>query len=981
MADPAETPSIYSLYCPISRNNSSTEESDGLLTPSSEIPLPSVLESHSEEAKPTGLGIRNLLPTVMEAREELGPSGTDASDSLQDWQRRQEDVLTLQPRKSTKELVRKFESVTSETSTGSSRSCHPAQNTVSRRSTQEKILPGLPPPTFQGKGGKPRSPLRQSFRNLISVFKKNKSLSNDKVDLGASLLLQYPGVRQDSSYSSDSSRRGMPHSTTMVKPTSSGPSRLMTGSVLYLSRPSSDSRSTRILAVWSSCTATLFPAYILLTSFSTQNNPLSRTVSLAGCTDVRSINMNDLMEDDKAMLPSSSGGVGDDRSREPRVFELLFDSSRKEIFASSSVKERAAWVSAIWDAILNTQDRKSGRLDTSDIGSQAPGYFSCYAKESRAVSLQRAPEKQLPRPSRLPQLNRSLPPTPICSPPINRSNNPGSPNTAIQPARAHLAPPDRPRQASPSIRALDKRSMVTQRLAQLEFADPGSRTPPIRSRSNAKKGAEAQGVICTRPSPESRSAGSMVGMALASGIRRGSTSSTDAGRRYLPASSAGQDHVLVARVRDAALPEDMKENWPETVSQSCEANCHKFSGSMSEVKDLLQAILHELRQEQDRAIVRPESSLHDMRSAMKEFADQFQRCFENDVKQNMDRLAMDSSTVVDRVDGLQTNVESGWARVLERLEQIQRQGLEQNDYLEKEMQTRAQGSSVAIAKLADRIDDLMRDNRRTAQRQEGQTETRGSALSDASSEGIAECLKLLREGNANRATDLENQADSVRYLNELNSWLETFVNHGVSQIQTVMEDVKALRSDLSHPVDGVARQGLGRTESIERLMKESKSQQIENARLLSSLQAVLRDLREVASATNPSGVAALLEQQRAQQERMIQTLADGLSQDIRGERLRFVEAMKEATTINVHSHISQFRNELTKEVLRMSQAESVSQYRAKHAYDDPRKPSIQYAARLNPSQSGFIPPLGSRSSLGLSDGGPRPKPSHIARRL
>jgi hypothetical protein len=75
-------------------------------------------------------------------------------------------------------------------------------------------------------------------------------------------------------------------------------------------------------------------------------------------------------------------------------------------------------------------------------------------------------------------------------------------------------------------------------------------------------------------------------------------------------------------------------------------------------------------------------------------------------------------------------------------------------------------------------------------------------------------------------------------------------------------------------------------------------------------------------------VLGVIERQRQDQERMLRTLANGnkhfslnvstlyptswklivcftyieLSDDIRGERLRFVEAMKEATAINVQSN-------------------------------------------------------------------------------
>jgi len=44
-----------------------------------------------------------------------------------------------------------------------------------------------------------------------------------------------------------------------------------------------------------------------------------------------------------------------------------------------------------------------------------------------------------------------------------------------------------------------------------------------------------------------------------------------------------------------------------------------------------------------------------------------------------------------------------------------------------------------------------------------------------------------------------------------------------------------------------------------------------------------------------------------------------LTEEIRGERLRFVEAMKEATAINVQAHVEHFKAELTREVMTMTE--------------------------------------------------------------
>lgn len=100
-------------------------------------------------------------------------------------------------------------------------------------------------------------------------------------------------------------------------------------------------------------------------------------------------------------------------------------------------------------------------------------------------------------------------------------------------------------------------------------------------------------------------------------------------------------------------------------------------------------------------------------------------------------------------------------------------------------------------------------------------------------------------------------------------------------------------------------------------------------------------------------VANMIERQRQEQEATLRAIASGrfqklfliripihfvtdLSNDIRGERLRFVEAMKEATAINVqgvlHStplncfppydcgivHVEEFKKELSREVMMMT---------------------------------------------------------------
>lgn len=72
-------------------------------------------------------------------------------------------------------------------------------------------------------------------------------------------------------------------------------------------------------------------------------------------------------------------------------------------------------------------------------------------------------------------------------------------------------------------------------------------------------------------------------------------------------------------------------------------------------------------------------------------------------------------------------------------------------------------------------------------------------------------------------------------------------------------------------------------------------------------------------AFDPESLRAMTEMQRHDQENLLRTLAHELTSEIRGERIRFVDAMKEATAINVTNHVEQFKKELSREVMSMTQ--------------------------------------------------------------
>lgn len=154
---------------------------------------------------------------------------------------------------------------------------------------------------------KDKSPIRQSLSKVISLFKKGNS------------------VRQ------------FRHAPPLVQSTQSEEARLA-GSLLYLSQYEST------MLAWTPCTATIENGTMHI---SPQADPSTLSIQLKDCSDVRSLSVHQISEDEKALLPDA----GD--AEEFRVFELVFDGSTEK-FAVPSIRERASWVSTIW-SVLETQ--------------------------------------------------------------------------------------------------------------------------------------------------------------------------------------------------------------------------------------------------------------------------------------------------------------------------------------------------------------------------------------------------------------------------------------------------------------------------------------------------------------------------------------------------------------------------------------------------------------------------------------------------
>jgi len=176
--------------------------------------------------------------------------------------------------------------------------------------------------TFLASQKKDKSPIRQSLRNLFSVFKKVNVSGKYKLN-ESTTAINLPGQILTSSSVLD------------FKP----PGRKRTGPLLYLSRTSQPSSSFPILPVWTACSVTVESNTMVISWLTSHGNPSFHTIQLSNCTDVRSLSSQQLDAEECALLPDTE---------EFKVFEILFEGRPREKFAAISVRERAEWVSAIW---------------------------------------------------------------------------------------------------------------------------------------------------------------------------------------------------------------------------------------------------------------------------------------------------------------------------------------------------------------------------------------------------------------------------------------------------------------------------------------------------------------------------------------------------------------------------------------------------------------------------------------------------------
>ena len=522
---------IFSLYShpPMTRASTCSQGTQPLVTPMDDgVQYPSAKYGRSRVQCAEGVRIASTTPddgylsresALQIIDEHAQPEPYESYFSIPRPSPATSPPSGLSRRGTTKELIGRFESMS------------PTKSPSSYYQESPRTRPGA----YQAvqKTNK-RSPIRQSIRNFLSVFKKSTSRASgersDLLSVAEDMTCEPPPGRASPSGASTSSahnyssaldvpkvspaRQALSICTTPLSPTAARHS----GAVVHLCRPLTSSRG--IHPVWAHCTATLHSTHLLLTTETSGGNPSTNIITFRECADVRSLSTTELEANERAMLPTQDAQGRDGQVW--KIFELLFEGRPKERFAVHSVGERAAWVSKIWyvinpkvsyamltsltrDAILEAQEERteaasiaarrvrsiaSAEAATPIIArSPVSGQHSAMSDQSstRTGSFL-SPERSLPalpppteKPS-APKLRIDIPTTsPI------RSSAPATPSKLSPLPRPPTTPTRTPtRTQSPSIMNLDKRSMVKQRLAQLESSagsPTSARGSPLQSAS------------------------------------------------------------------------------------------------------------------------------------------------------------------------------------------------------------------------------------------------------------------------------------------------------------------------------------------------------------------------------------------------------------------------------------------------------------------------------------------------------------------
>ncbi|GLB37676.1 hypothetical protein LshimejAT787_0407270 [Lyophyllum shimeji] len=787
---------------------------------------------------------------------------------------------------------------------------------------------------------KERSPIRQSFRNLLSVFKKaniRKAKQDEEPPL-SSFRRQHQPFMDD-----------LPAAPPVLR----SRSRKLTSSLLYLSRPPQLPSSSPILPVWTSCTATLESDSIVISSFTAQGNPSVHSIQLSNCADVRSLSTQQLDPAESALLPRRR------ENQELKVFEILFEGRPREKFAANSVQERAAWVSAVWDTVLPDHDPPTSAGSKPQLAKMASDPSTSLSGSKNPAPLGQpsmAPTSSIPS-----QPERSLPSLPADTKPALSLDmhilNAHSRTASCSPASASVYTPTRPvsrassagdpresRAPSPSIMNLSQLSVVRQRLAQIQpttsQSSHGSLTSPTSSRASS----------CSRlttPVFGSRK-GPLTSPTESQDMLRVHSARSSAADSILNSYTDCSSHQSIEATELSLIrsaPEEVASQQPPL---SPGRASHQPSMTYPGLQPVVELLHDQSAKHADQAADLGNQVLslrNDVQRMPFEIASAISMAAHSEkVMKMVARVEAQARANGEAIGCIQNSLQeeslkhrggalSGFDNLTQELQSFRDQLSQDLSHIcskldsvhpahaEGPVQLNNVAASKGEAPVPSRVVDLSEPHKKLDDLLAASTDgpltedeqNSSSANATKTEEMLKKVIGLLEKDSGQQALQAQQQAESVRYLNELNSWLEVFVNNGTSQISNISAGVDQLCRDL-----GSVEGGSSVLADIRQLALATAARDQSSAALQASVDGLLAMLQEQAAASNIASIASLVDRQRQDHEGLLRALATEISVEIKGERLRFVEAMKEATAINVQIHVEQFKKELQREVMEMT---------------------------------------------------------------
>ncbi|KAE8541942.1 hypothetical protein D1P53_002116 [Cryptococcus gattii VGV] len=181
---------------------------------------------------------------------------------------------------------------------------------------------------------------------------------------------------------------------------------------------------------------------------------------------------------------------------------------------------------------------------------------------------------------------------------------------------------------------------------------------------------------------------------------------------------------------------------------------------------------------------------------------------------------------------------------------------------------------------------------------------------------MEKAMGILTELDEARGFQKTQAADMGKYLTDLNGWLEKFVQNSSTEL-----DIMSKRLDtLVGPESSDGSQGLPAlvADMHSMLVGQKHRNEVDGMtgqRLDTLVMMMGQDQQRQATQESATAeILQVLERQRHENEMLLRALATDLTEEIRGDKMRFLESMQKATTVNVMLHIEEFKRLLNAEV-------------------------------------------------------------------